>query len=101
MKANEISKNVKLFYEKYPFLFSNIKSKIDLYNQASTFAKLLEKSIPLKKYILDLGCGTGQLAALLSIKKRYIIGIDFSKTSIRYANKLKKKLNFMVKMHYI
>ncbi len=94
MKTN--GQIVKKFYEKNPFLFSDltkIETKIDLCNSASQFAKSLNDEIPIKKRVIDLGCGTGKLSSYLSIKKRYITGIDFSKPSIDYANKLKNKLN--------
>ena len=96
MKEKQIAKKVKLFYEKSPFLLYNlekINSKVDLYNIATSFSKSLDNIIPLKSNILDLGCGTGLLASLLSTKKRKVVGVDFSQTSIKYAKRLKKKLS--------
>jgi len=95
MERKETQKIVRLFYERSPFLVHNlekINSKVDLYNIATPFAKSLDSNIPVKTKILDLGCGAGVLAAFLSINKRKVVGVDFSRTSLNYARKLKKKL---------
>jgi ubiquinone/menaquinone biosynthesis C-methylase UbiE len=43
--------------------------------------------------ILDVGCGTGELAFTLSKKSKKVIGIDMSKKMIKSANEKKRKLN--------
>ena len=96
------------FYRKLPFnIYSNIESAI----------KSLKESNPIKIYpplsaiikndenfnILDLGCGVGWLANLLSYNFNHVnvTGIDFNPVAIDFANKvkdeLKLKTNFIVK----
>lgn len=49
--------------------------------------ELMLTHIPEKANILDLGCGTGQLAQKLLIKGYQIVGIDRSEKMLRYARK--------------
>jgi 2-polyprenyl-3-methyl-5-hydroxy-6-metoxy-1,4-benzoquinol methylase len=83
------------FYNEYPFPGYDINkfaTKDDLYRNANIYSKLLDDQIPYDKSILDAGCGTGQLACLLSVKNRKVVGLDFSEKSISKADELKRKL---------
>ena len=44
--------------------------------------------------VIDIGCGTGALAFLLSQKCKHVVGIELSLKMLRYANKQKEKGNF-------
>lgn len=92
---DHVSLKVMEFYEKNPFPGFDIEkydSKEDLEKQASWYAKLLDWLIPYEKDVIDVGCGTGQLACFLSLKDRNILGVDFSEKSIEKALVLKEKL---------
>ena len=91
----KISQAVKNFYNSVPFPnfdLSRFNSVNDLKEQASSFAKILDRSIPKNASIIDIGTGTGQLAAFLSLRRNCVYGIDFSETSLKKAESLKKKL---------
>lgn len=59
---------------------------------AYPFAEILDRSIPENASIIDVGTGTGQLSALLSLRRKCVWGIDFSDSSLKKARALKQKL---------
>ncbi len=92
MNAGE---KVKEFYNKTPFPGFELKkfnSKKELKITASSFAETLDRSIPENASVIDVGTGTGQLAGLLSLRRKKVMGIDFSENSLNQAKKLKEKL---------
>lgn len=92
----QILQEVNEFYEKHPFPGFNIGKysyRDDLRRQASWFGKFLDDQIPYNTHIIDVGCGTGQLANFLSLKGRYVLGVDYSQRSLEKAKALKKRLN--------
>lgn len=94
--VTRIGNKVQNFYNKSPFPdyeISNFSSKDDLNLSAWSFAKILDRSIPEAASIIDVGTGTGQLSAYLSLRRREVYGIDFSDSSLNKAKKLKSKLN--------
>ncbi len=93
--VTEIGKIVQGFYNKTPFPdydLARFKDKEDLKIAAYPFAKILDRSIPANASIIDVGTGTGQLSAFLSLRREKVLGIDFSDTSLHKAMKLKEKL---------
>ncbi len=83
------------FYNESPFPGYDINKfiiKDDLYKNANIYSRLLHDQIPYGKSILDAGCGTGQLACLLSLKGRTVVGMDFTEKSLAKAKELKAKL---------
>jgi SAM-dependent methyltransferase len=91
----DITRQVQQFYNQYPFPGYEVGdyfSIAGLYDCATEYVKMLDKQIPPMTKILDVGCGTGQFAALLSVSNRYVLGIDLSERSIEIANELKRKL---------
>jgi 2-polyprenyl-3-methyl-5-hydroxy-6-metoxy-1,4-benzoquinol methylase len=83
------------FYNENPFPGYDINKYItreDLYKNANIYSRMLDDQIPWEKTILDAGCGTGQLACLLSVKNRKTLGMDFSEKSLAKGNELKEKL---------
>ncbi len=91
-----IREKVQNFYNKTPFPdyeLERFTDKEDLKLSAYEFAKILDRSIPENATIIDVGTGTGQLAAFLSLRRKCVWGIDFSDTSLKKAQALKKKLN--------
>ena len=59
------------------------------------YAQLLDEQIPFRVNVLDVGCGTGQLSAFLSLAQRKVVGIDLSFESLRKANSF--RLNHRMK----
>lgn len=98
---DKIGKKVNAFYETSPFPdydLSFFNTKDDLCLAAYPFPKYLDKILPDMCSVLDVGCGTGQLAAFLSLKPgRKVVGIDFTQKSISKAKALKEKLDLSVK----
>jgi len=89
-------KIVQQFYNKTPFPdyeLDRFNSKEDLRLFAYPFAQILDRSIPADASIIDVGTGTGQLSAFLSLRRKCVYGIDFSDTSLNKAKALKEKLN--------
>jgi len=93
--ANKISTTVQTFYNATPFPdyeLSRFNSKEDLKLTAQSFSKILDRSIPSDVSVIDIGTGTGQLAAYLALRRKMVWGVDFSLKSLAKAQALKKKL---------
>ena len=91
-----IGNKVQQFYNTTPFPdyeLERFERKEDLELLASPFAKILDRSIPEDASIIDVGTGTGQLSAFLSLRRKKVYGIDFSESSLKKARALKNKLN--------
>jgi ubiquinone/menaquinone biosynthesis C-methylase UbiE len=91
----KIGKIVAGFYNECPFPGFDIDKYItreDLYKNANIYSRMLDDQIPWETAILDAGCGTGQLACLLSVKNRQVLGLDFSEKSLARGEELKEKL---------
>lgn len=67
--------------------------------ESSYFTKLINKNKIKPCFALDLGCGIGAKSIYLAKKGFDVIGVDISKTAIRYAKenakKAKVKINFI------
>ncbi|MEK6940133.1 MAG: class I SAM-dependent methyltransferase [Nanoarchaeota archaeon] len=93
--VTKIGSVVQEFYNKTPFPdydLARFNSKEDLSLAAYTFAKILDRSIPADASVIDVGTGTGQLSAFLSLRRDCVWGIDFSDSSLLKAKALKEKL---------
>ena len=87
---------VQQFYNKTPFPdyeLERFHTKEDLRTSAYPFARILARSIPADASIIDVGTGTGQLSAYLSLQRKCVWGIDFSDSSLAKGIKLKEQLN--------
>lgn len=92
----ETADKTRAFYNEFPFPgyeVGDYYSVASLYDRASLYVKMLDRQMPPGVRVLDVGCGTGQLAALLSIPNREVLGIDLSQRSIAMANSLKERLD--------
>lgn len=90
-----VGNKVQTFYNKTPFPdyeLERFNTKEDLRAAASSFSKTLDNSIPKEVSIIDVGTGTGQLSAFLSLRRKNVWGIDFSESSLNKAKSLKQKL---------
>lgn len=83
------------FYEANPFPGfdpGKYETRADLVRRASWYAKRLDAEIPFEARVVDVGCGTGQLACFLAIKGRPVLGVDYSQRSLALACALKERL---------
>jgi SAM-dependent methyltransferase len=93
--ASEILNVVNEFYEANPFPGFNpgkYETRADLVARASWYGKRIDAEIPFGASVIDVGCGTGQLACLLAIKGRRVLGVDYSQRSLDLACTLKERL---------
>src|SRR3989338_6675516 len=94
-QCDTIEHNVQYFYNKTPFPnyeLERFHTKDDLIYAAGDFVRILDRNIPADASVLDIGTGTGQLSAYLSLRRTCVWGIDFSDSSLRKAIALKRKL---------
>jgi len=90
-----IGQIVQQFYNKTPFPdyeLERFNDKEDLVLSTHPFARILDRSIPEEASIIDVGTGTGQLSAFLSLRRKCVWGIDFSDSSLKKAGLLKERL---------
>ena len=93
--VTKVGEAVQGFYNKTPFPdydLARFNCKEDLSLAAYSFAKVLDRSIPANASVIDVGTGTGQLSAFLSLRRECVWGIDFSDSSLKKARSLKEKL---------
>lgn len=93
--VTNIGQKVQNFYNKTPFpdyYLERFNSKGDLRSHAFPFAQILDRSIPEEAFVIDVGTGTGQLSAFLSLRRKCVWGIDFSDSSLNKASALKNRL---------
>lgn len=92
----EVTDAVRQFYNTSPFpAFAPDKYPTEdtLRDRAGAYARMLDRQIPENAAVADIGCGTGQLAAFLSLRRtRTLTGVDLSAGSLRYARNLAAKL---------
>lgn len=94
MNNKEKEKLVKELYEKYPYPNREIKTKKEAEKYVNWVSKIFgEKTSFWKgKKVLELGCGTGELACGLALAGAKVHAIDFSSTSIKKATETAKNL---------
>jgi len=93
--VTKIGEKVQAFYNDVPFPDYDLRrfeDKEDLKISMYPFANIIDRSIPEDASIIDVGCGTGQLSAFLSLRRKKVYGIDFSDSSLNKARKLREKL---------
>ena len=82
------------FYEENPFPnYDGYESVGDLLSRASrsVYAAALDRQIPVGARVLEVGCGTGQLGAFLSIGGRAVVGVDMTRASLELAGGFKQR----------
>lgn len=93
--TTEIGNAVQKFYNATPFPdfeLDRFVTREDLRKGARSFPKMLNEQIPVGASVIDVGTGTGQLSAYLSLCGRQVHGIDFSDSSLAKARALKEQL---------
>jgi len=90
----EVARRVRSFYEQNPFPnYDGYESIGDLLSRASrsVYADALDRQIPVGARVLEVGCGTGQLGAFLSIGGRSVVGVDMTRASLDLAGGFKQR----------
>lgn len=83
-----VAHRVRRFYEQNPFPnYDGYESVGDLLSRASrsVYAAALDRQIPVGARVLEVGCGTGQLGAFLSVGGRTVVGVDMTRASLELA----------------
>jgi SAM-dependent methyltransferase len=94
-RAGGVLELVNELYETNPvpgFDPGKYETRADLVTRASWYARRLDAEIPFEASVIDVGCGTGQLACFLAIKSRRVVGVDYSQRSLALACALKERL---------
>ncbi len=90
----DVTRRVQSFYERYPFPdYEEIDSVFSLIRKAEqgAFARMLNEQIAPETRILEVGCGTGQLANYLGAAgQRVVFGTDMSLPSLRLAENFRR-----------
>jgi len=88
-QKGDVTEIVKAFYEESPFPnYDDIDSEETLVEKArkGIFARLLDEQIPQGSFVLEVGCGTGQLTNFLGMHyNRRVFGSDMCLHSLRLA----------------
>ncbi len=94
--VQDVAQRIQAHYNQTPFpdySLDRFNNREALVAHSTSFARILDRSIPLEASVIDVGTGTGQLSAFLSLKRKTVVGIDFSDASLNKAKSLKHKLN--------
>ena len=88
LPADARAEAVREFYERAPFpgyppreTLQGLRAR----GGRSSFAQLLDQSIPCDARIVDVGCCTGQMSLFLAQTDRVVIGVDVTRASLRLA----------------
>lgn len=94
MRAMEKESLVKELYEKYPYPSRNFTRAEELTYFAEWVAKIFGegKAYWKGKEVLELGCGTGELANSLALCGAKVVAVDFSSSAIKKAKELSHRL---------
>jgi len=92
--VNGVGTTVKRFYEEWSFPGYDDVDTVEMLLEkarAGGYVARLDEEVPKGASVLDAGCGTGQLAILLSLSGRAVTGVDFSFNSLRKGNGFKSR----------
>ncbi len=91
----EVGSVVREFYESHPFPGfdpSHFPTREHFRNRANWFLRQLDRELPTGIRLADVGCGTGRVAAFLSMRNRQTVGVDFCRASLGQARALRDQL---------
>jgi ubiquinone/menaquinone biosynthesis C-methylase UbiE len=89
---------MKCFNKDYSAIYDFLYTKKNYAKESKLIKKILKKYLPHSKFLLDLGCGTGQYSHLMTKLKLNVVGVDRSINMLNNAKKKFKKnknLNFV------
>jgi 2-polyprenyl-3-methyl-5-hydroxy-6-metoxy-1,4-benzoquinol methylase len=103
MKKEKKQELVKQLYEKYPYPNKGINEEKKILKYCDWVSKIFgqDSNFWVNKTILELGCGTGELANSLAKKGAKITAIDFSENSIKKAKNLSNELKNQNKITFL
>ncbi|MEI7961771.1 MAG: class I SAM-dependent methyltransferase [archaeon] len=103
MNKKQKEQRVKELYEKYPYPSRLINKANEIIYFAEWVARIFgeTKEYWKGKTVLELGCGTGELANALALCGASVTAIDFSSSSIKKAKELSKKLKTSKKIQFV
>ncbi|MFQ5511607.1 MAG: class I SAM-dependent methyltransferase [Candidatus Krumholzibacteriia bacterium] len=82
----DVTEIVKAFYEETPFPnyddHDSVRSLIEK-SRRGVYARRLDEAIPYNSDVLEVGCGTGQLANYLGMSCRQVVATDMCLNSLR------------------
>ncbi len=91
----DVTQIVREFYEENPFPnYDDFDSSASLQEKGrrGVFARLLDEQIPRGAFVLEVGCGTGQLTNFLGIHwNRQVFGSDLCLNSLHIANSFRTR----------
>lgn len=90
----DVTDAMKSFYEKTPFPnYEEFENLGDLMQKAQRgiFARSLNEQVPFNVRILEVGCGTGQLANFLGIAHRTVFATDICLNSLKLGENFRKQ----------
>ena len=76
---------VRRFYERTPFPGYPPRDSLQTFRtraRQNPFVQLLDRAIPCDARIVDVGCGTGQMAVYLARADRVVVGVDMTRGSL-------------------
>ena len=92
----DVTEIVNQFYENTPFPnYEDVEGINDLVKKSEMgyYAKFLNEQIPFNVNVLEVGCGTGQLANYLGLASRNVFGTDMCYNSLILAEKFRSTNN--------
>ncbi len=90
----DVTEKVKEFYEETPFPnyddHDSVRSLIEK-SRRGLYARRLDQAIPYNTSVLEVGCGTGQLANFIGLSCRRVIGTDMCLNSLRLGEAFRRE----------
>jgi SAM-dependent methyltransferase len=83
-------------YDRFAPIYNKYWGDMFTHEAIAAFDKFLFNRLPAKATILDLCCGTGQLAKVLSSRGYAVTGVDGSREMLRFARKNAPKCKFIL-----
>ena len=103
MPIHDTTVRVRDFYEETPFPnYEDLETPAELVAKAArgTLASLLDRDIPFRVRVLDIGCGTGQLPLYLSLASREVVGADLSRASLKLGEEFRRR-NRLARIRFV
>jgi SAM-dependent methyltransferase len=94
LPADARTEAVRAFYSEAPFPAYPARDSpgwLRARAERSEFARLLDRAIPGDARVVDLGCGTGQMALYLATADRIVVGADLTRASLRMAEAARER----------
>jgi len=93
-RGGDVTEIVRAFYEETPFPnyddHDSLRSLIEK-SRRGEYARMLDAAIAYNSTVLEVGCGTGQLANFLGIACRRVVGTDICLNSLRLGDAFRRE----------